>query len=153
MDTLTTLQRSILRHEITTDPTGKGYQAWLAEGKPGYVIDILNAPTHSMRKETWLTDFGLMSRLGVDMGRSILTKLKAISAADIAVAAAFARLQGNGIDVGDPETVSMIDQLALAQGGFTTAEQDALKGLSMHPASRMEILGLPYAQEQMLRDL
>ena len=106
-----------------------------------------------MRKETWLTDLGLMSHLGVDMGRSILTKLKAISAADIAVAAAFARLQGNGIDVGDRETISMIDQLALAQGGFTPEEQESLKAISMHPASRMEILGLPTCTEEMLMEL
>lgn len=153
MSVLTEEQLNALRDEITNDPENKGYQALLAEGKPGHVIDRLNAQTELMRKETWITDIGLMSRLGVDMGRSILGKLKELTPNDIAVESAFARLKGNGIDIGDPETIKMIDQLASAPGGFATEEQTVLKGLSMHPASRMEILELPYATEEMLRDL
>ena len=153
MSVLTEEQLSDLRNEITNDPENKGYQALLAEGKPGHVVDVLNAPTEPMRKETWITDLGLMSRLGVDMGRSILEKLKGLAPNDIAVESAFARLKGNGIDIGDPETIKMIDQLTGVPGGFATEEQTALKSLSMHPASRMEVLGLPYATEEMLRDL
>lgn len=153
MTQLTPEQKAILSAEISTDPAGKGYQSLLSQGMTGHVVDKLNEQTEVMRKETWITDIGLMSRLGVEVSRNILLKLKTISQNDIAVEAAFARLRGKGIDIGDVESVSMIDQLAMIQGGFTIGEQAALRGLSMHPASRMEILGLPYAQEHMLREL
>lgn len=151
MGLLTDAQVIVFRDEIENDPASKGYQALLQAGWSGHVIDRLNEQTELVRKETWITDLGLMARLGVDMARSIIGKLKALAGSDDVIAAVVDRLKGGGLDIADPETIAMIDQLT--PGAFTADEGNALKGLSMQPASRMEVRGLPYAQEQMLGEI
>ncbi|KIO49604.1 hypothetical protein SQ11_05640 [Nitrosospira sp. NpAV] len=143
----------MLADEIANDPTAKGYAAYLAD-QPGQVVDLLNANTESMHKERWITTLTLMAELEIDMARSVLTKLEALSATDIVVKEFMAHLRSDkGADIGHPNTIAMIDLLMVvpAPAGFSAEEGAALKGLSLRPASRMEVLGLPYATEEILR--
>jgi len=150
MSTLTDAQKNTLRTHLADQK----YQDLLNAGMPGHVVDLLNDKSGSLNQERWVTSLTIMAELGVDMYRSIMTKLDAIAAADVAVRDFVARLRSQaGADIGHANTLGMIDQLAALQDGFTAEEVTALKGMSLLPASPMDMLGLPYATEEMLRDL
>lgn len=150
MSTLTDAQKDTLRTHLADQK----YQTLLNEGKPGHVVDLLNAKSELLNQERWVTSLTIMAELGVAMYRSILTKLDAIAVADVAVRDFVARLRSvSGADIGHVNTLDMIDQLAALQDGFTTEEAAALKDMSLLPASSMDTLELPPATEEMLRNL
>jgi hypothetical protein len=150
MSTLTDAQKDTLRAHLADQK----YQTLLNEGKPGHVVDLLNDKSTQLNQERWVTSLTIMAELGVSMYRSIMNKLDAIAVADVAVRDFAARLRlPAGADIGHVNTLDMIDQLAALQDGFTPEEATALKAMSLLPASPMDVLGLPPATEEMLRDL
>ncbi|SHM05668.1 hypothetical protein SAMN05216428_11296 [Nitrosospira sp. Nsp11] len=153
MVTLTTEQKAILNGEIDLDPKSKGYASRLAN-QPGHAVDLFNGYTELMHKERLITNLTLPSILGTSLARSIRTKLEALAPTDIVIAD-FVHAMGSqpGGNIGDPKAVEMIGILrTIGENGFTSEEADALVALSLLPASRAEVLGLPYMTEEILRD-
>lgn len=145
---------SVLSDEITNDPTGKGYATFLPD-QPGHVVALLNDQTETMYKSPNMVTERTIMELPPTLSRSILTKFRAFATQDILVEKAVNFLgKPEGIDGGHPNTHAMLDQLALvpAPNGFTAEEVTALKNLSLKPASRAEVLGLPYITEEILRN-
>lgn len=144
---------SILSDEIDNDPLAKGYAALLPD-RPGAVVALLNALTETMRKRTIVTVLKVMDELGVTMYESVMNKLDAIAPSRVIVRDFLYRLRLDSADLGSPTTIDMIDAIGAipAPNGFTPEEVAALKAISMQPASRMEVLGLPVATEELLRN-
>lgn len=141
----------ILADEITNDPTGKGYAALLPD-KPGRVADLLNALTESKIKSRMITSRTILAECDLTIGTSALEKLAAASVGNETIKIAVHWLsQESGIDIGHPNTSIMLDAHVSA-GILTLEESDALKALALQPASRAEVLGLPYVTEEMLRN-
>jgi hypothetical protein len=141
---------SVLGDEITNDPTGKGYVSFLPD-QPGHVVDLLNAKTETMYKSRLVTGRTILAECGA-FGPGILSALDAASVNNEAVKWAV-KFLGNdgGLDVGHTVTHATIDQLVNAT--VLTAEQgQALKDMSLQPASRAEVLGLSMVTEEMLRN-
>jgi hypothetical protein len=154
MSILSDEQKATLAALIAADANGRGYAAKLQAGMPGHVVDLLNEKTELMHKERLVTNLTLPSHLGTTMARSIRTKLEAFALADIIVADFVQAMKSQpGGNIGDPEAIEMIDFLMTVESGFTAEEGAALKALSLQPASEMEVAGLPFATEEMLRDL
>jgi len=139
-----------LKNELQIDPQGIGYVPFLASS-PGIVVNLINAPTASMVRERYVTVRTMLAELGV-AGAVIAEKLSGFAAlaplADpnaeglrIATkwAMRFIDSDGQGLDVGHPNTQGMVDALA-AGGVLTTAEANSLKALALQPASRAEVL-------------
>lgn len=143
---------SILGDEILNDPTGKGYAA-LIEEQPGAVCDLLNAKTE--------TKLGLLDRANLTMwavAEGMLGKFedesvdKTSPLRDSALAILYV-LKGatSGIDFSIQQN---LDGFAawISLGKMTEAQKDAALALATLPASRAEVLGLPYVTEEMLRN-
>jgi hypothetical protein len=144
---------TVLSDHVAADPNGRGYAADIAAGRPGHIVDKLNLKDLQANRTFIAIDMQLASILDLDVYRGVIGKMKAIAPNDIAVEDFLARLHGTGADMGHPKTLEMIDILAaLPSGGFTADEASALKALSMQSVSEMDLLNLPPATEQMLRD-
>ncbi len=143
---------SILSDEITNDPTAKGYAAFLPDA-PGAVVNLLNALTETMVKSRMITARGILSDYpgGPTVAAAVLDKLDTAAPGIPALKWAWSFIKGEGLDIGDPATQGMLDTLATATV-ITTTEADNLKALALQPASRAEVLGLPYVTEEMLRN-
>lgn len=90
----------------------------------------LNVDPPLVPQQRFVTARAIMA--GCVGGVAILTALKS-AAADPAVAWALQFLgQDAGLDIGDPFTQSMVDQLVLAQV-LTTTQGDELKALALKP--------------------
>ena len=138
-----------LATELTTDPLSRGY-AQLIPDSPGVLADMMNAQIYSMPKETRVSARGVLAAYGA-AGATILDKLEAVSGSVSSVKWAFNFLKtDSGIDVGHPVTRGLLDQLA-ASGVLTTAEAQMVKDMALQPASRADILGLPYVREADIR--
>lgn len=146
---------SVLSDEITTDPTGKGYAALLPD-QPGKVVDLLNAKTETKTKPRIITARGILSDYsgGPAAAAAVLDKLDAAAPSIPALKWAWAFIKGEGIDIGNSATQGMLDLLATPTLGdvLTGTEAANLKNLALQPASRAEVLGLPYMTEELLRN-
>ena len=143
---------SVLSDEITNDPTGKGYAAFLPD-QPGHVVELLNALTETKAKTRMITARGILSDYpgGPVAAAIVLDKLETAAPSIPALKWAFGFLKtSDGLDIGHPATQGMIDQLTPSV--ITTEEAGHLKSLALQPASRAEVLGLPVITEQILRD-
>lgn len=132
---------TLLQNEITNDPTGQGYLEYLPSS-PGKVVELLNAPVHTMVKSRMITARGIMSSYGIgpSVGAVFLDKLEALSSSIPALKWAMKFLQQDaGIDIGDNATQQMLDSL-VGIGGITLAEVNGVKSIAAQPASRFEIL-------------
>lgn len=150
---LTPEQKTALNSEIANDPTGKGYAGMLPD-KPGYVVDALNENTGTRvgmisRSDltTWAAETGMRSVIE-DKAMDTQSQLRASALAILDV------LKGSseGIDLSKPSNMSILNGWE-TDGALSTANKNSMLDLAIHPASRMEILGLPYATEEMLREL
>lgn len=143
---------SILSLEITNDPLGKGYAALLPD-QPGAVVNLLNDAVYTKYKSRIITARGILSDYagGPAAAAAVLDKLDVAAPSISALKWAWAFIKGEGLDLGHPATHGMLDQLATA-AVITTAEAANLKNLSLQPASRAEVLGLPYMTETLLRN-
>lgn len=143
---------SILSDEITNDPTGKGYAALLPD-QPGHVVVILNALTEqilglltrtNLAKWAAKTGMRLVIQQEADNQASLLCSL-AMTIIDVL------RGASGGIDFSDADNVASLGAW-VASGKLSTANRDLMLSMAMQPASRMDVLGLPTATEEMLRN-
>jgi hypothetical protein len=136
-----------LQEELTTDPLGLGYQQYIPDS-PGILVNMLNAPNYSMPKERFVTARGVLGSYGT-VGAEILDKLEGAAPSNSAIKWAMRFMATDGIDVGHPTTISLLD--ALVGTVLTQTECDLLKSMAVQPASRAEVLGLGYVQEHDVR--
>jgi hypothetical protein len=143
---------SVLGDEITLDPLGKGYAAFLP-GSPGAVVEILNAQTETMVKTRMITARGILSDYpgGPTAAAAVLDKLDTAAPSIPALKWAWKFITGDGLDIGKPATQGMLDSLATATV-ISSTEATNLKNLALQPASRAEVLGLPTITEEILRN-
>lgn len=128
-----------LKTELTTDPAGIGYAAFLPDPL-GEVERLLNERTLSASRPRFITARTILAECGA-AGPGILDALEAAAAGNSAVKWAVKFLsQDSGIDVGHPNTQAMIDSLATG-GALTTDQATALKNLAHQPVSRADVLG------------
>jgi hypothetical protein len=143
---------SILSDEIDNDPMNKGYSAFLPD-QPGHVVELLNALTETRYKTRIITARGILSDYagGPVAAAVVMDKLDTAAPLVSALKWAWAFIKGEGIDIGHAATRGMLDQLV---GGsvITADEAGKLKALALQPASRAEVLGLPYMTEELLRN-
>lgn len=140
-----------LQEELQTDPLNLGYAQYIPHS-PGWVAALINAPNLLLVKEKYVTVRTLLAELGV-LGAVIAEKLSTfgnsstvyeieeIQGLKIATkwAMKFIDSDGQGLDLGHPNTQNMIDGLVGASV-LTNTEGAALKALAMQPASRAEQL-------------
>lgn len=136
-----------LQQELTTDPLNLGYQQYLPHA-PGTVADIINAQNYSMPKTKFVNARGILAQFGVQ-GAEILDKLETAAASNSAVKWAMRFITTDGIDVGHPTCRSLLDQLVGTV--LTQQESDMLKNMAIQPASRADVLELPYVSEKDVR--
>ena len=143
---------SILSDEIANDPLGKGYVA-LLPNQPGAVVNLLNALTETKVKSRIITARGILSDYpgGPAAAASVLDKLDTAAPSISALKWAWKFITGDGLDIGTPATQGMLDTLATGSV-ITSTEATNLKALALQPASRAEVLGLPYITEDLLRN-
>lgn len=143
---------SILSDEIDNDPLGRGYAALLPD-RPGAVVALLNDQTETMYKPRIITARGILSDYsgGPAVAAAVLDKLDTAAPSISALKWAWSFIRGEGLDIGNPATQGMLDQLAGASV-ITSDEATNLKALALQPASRAEVLGLPYMTEELLRN-
>lgn len=133
-----------LKSEVLTDPLVIGYAAYLP-ASPGYVVNLLNAQKYTMVKARLVSARTIFSECAGAQG--IWDALNAASASNSAVKMAVTFLnQEGGIDVGNPATQAMIDQLVAATA-LTAAQGAALKNMALQSASRAEVLGFGRVSE------
>jgi len=143
---------SVLGDEILNDPTGKGYAALLPD-QPGRVVELLNDQTETMVKTRMITARGILSDYpgGPAAAATLLDKLDASAPSIPALKWAWKFISGEGLDIGNAATQGMLDTLATA-AVITSTEAANLKALALQKASRAEVLGLPYVDEEMVRN-
>lgn len=136
-----------LQAEISTDPMGIGYAAWLPDS-PGTVRELLNAKTFSLPQSIAVREIEIIGLHpdGPVAGDAVLAKLEAFSATAHPLARIVARAlkalgQPEGLDLGTESVQAMLTLLGQADA-LTVAEADALKSIANQPASRAEVLGL-----------
>lgn len=131
---------NILKEEIQNDPKHMGYAAFYPDC-PGTIADMMMAKTLTSVSTRYCNARTVMAELGM-AGVAILDALRAASETVTAVKWILPFLtMPDGIDVGNPVTQGMIDQLAV-MGKLTTEQATALKGLALQKVSRAQQLGL-----------
>lgn len=138
---------SILSTELTTDPMGLGYAAWLPDS-PGTVVDLLTAKTFFMPRSTMVTEIEVIGLYpdGVAAGDQVLAKLEAFAAAAQPLSSVVSRAlrainQPQGLDFGTTGVQEMLTVLG-DQGVLNVDEATKLKSIANQPASRAEVLGI-----------
>jgi hypothetical protein len=126
---MTPAQQAALAAEIEANPA-------CADAVTAKDLDVIASIISAGRKtlqSRFVTARTILAECGAN-GPSILDALEAASAGNIAVKWALQFLgRDSGLDVGNPVTQAMIDQL-VAGGALTGAQGDALKGLASLPA-------------------
>ena len=156
MAVLTSEQRLTLKNHLEADPHGKGYAADLQGLEVGKIVVKLN--TVDVTKARFRAVMTLtMLKETPTLADSIIAKLEGIAQQSPKVKEVltyYLRPPGQGIDISDPVTVAMIDQLTTPTtplpAGFTVEEATALKNLAQLPATEMEQLNLPPATDEMV---
>jgi hypothetical protein len=141
---------ALLLAEVTQDPLALGYMDLLPDS-PGGVVQLLNRVDQTMTKPRFITARTALAELGVP-GAVIMEKLEAFAAqpafADLQVeglriatrwAMRFVMSDGEGLDVGHPNTRLMLQTLAVV-GAISEDEASALQSLATQPASRAEVV-------------
>lgn len=117
---------------------------------PGVVVDMLNAPTATAPRETFVNERTIFASMGLAAG-PLLDKIDAFTTGAVPADPTAALLHNatkramkfvysaEGLDFGHPNSQAQIDALAMI-GVLTTAEAGALKALGIKPASRAEVL-------------
>lgn len=137
---------STLQTELTTDPLNRGYAQYIPDC-PGILVNLLNDPIYQKHKTRFVTARTVLAE--VAGGAEILDKLETAAQTNSAVKWAMRFVTTDGIDVGYPATQQLLD--SLVGSVLTQAECDALKNMALQPASRAEVLDLPYVQEHDIR--
>jgi hypothetical protein len=159
MSKLTPEQKLVLQNHLTADPNGKGYAADVSSQAVGTIVVKLNAQDVKKAKFNKIMTLTMLRDLP-DLSDSIIGKLESMAQQSLKVKEVltyYLRPPGTGIDIADPETITMIDSLTAPTTplptGFTTEEAAALKNMAMLPATEMEQLNLPVATEEMIWEI
>lgn len=112
--------------------------------KDSSIAAVFNVASGTRLVERYENAIGIMSALGAVTGAGILEKLDQAKAGIPALKwAMLAMDDAQGINLGDPETQTMLDDLATG-GVITQAEADAVKALAIQPSSlAYETVGQP----------
>lgn len=112
--------------------------------KDSAIADIFNAPSGTRLIERFENAIGIMSALGAVTGATILEKLDQAKAGIPALKwAMLAMASDTGVNLGDHETQTMLDELATANV-ITQTEAEAVKALAIQPSSlAYETVGQP----------
>lgn len=112
--------------------------------KDSSIAAVFNVASGTRLVERYENAIGIMSALGAVTGAGILEKLDQAKAGIPALKWAMLAMDDpQGINLGDPETQTMLDDLATASV-ITQAEADAVKALAIQPSSlAYETVGLP----------
>lgn len=103
--------------------------------KDSSIAAVFNASSGTRLVERYENAIGIMSALGAITGAAILEKLDQAKAGIPALKWAMLAMDDpQGINLGDPETQTMLDDLATG-GVITQAEADAVKALAIQPSS------------------
>ena len=152
MTTLTDDQKTILNDEIANDPEAKGYAA-LLPNEPGNVVDLLNAKTETKVGLVNTTDLTLwaveaaMRSVIEDVAQDKTSPLRDSALAILDVL----RGASSGIDFANPKNMQVLDAWQ-SLSKLSPANRDSLLLAATKPASRAEVVGLPYMTEELLRD-
>jgi hypothetical protein len=138
-----------LRAEIETGPLAAEIAPFRSAGNLDGVLGVLNDRRFTRTVDSYVNARRLMSLLGAPMAATILDKLDAAKASDARLKWALSFMVDGGLNLGDPETRTALDDLATANV-ITATERDAVKSLADVPASRAEIL---FGQQIALTDL
>lgn len=144
---------SILSDEILNDPLGKGYSQYLPD-QPGHVVGLLNAKTESklgMLYKTDMTSWSVltdMRKVIEDESLSIDSPLRSSALAILDVIRGDA---ASGIDFGKPINVQILD-LWQYHSKLSVQDRSLMEQMATGLVSRMEILGLLVATEELLRN-
>lgn len=132
---------SALSDELTSDPLGRGYATFIPDN-PGMLAVMMNAPDYTMVKMKFITARTVLAEHG-SAGAVALDKIDAAGAADSAVKWAMKFVTSEpGIDVGHPTTRSLLN--SMVPSVLTQQEANMLLDMAVQPASRAEVLGIPF---------
>lgn len=146
---MTPANLTALKSEVQTDPLAKGYAARLP-ASPGYVVDMLNAPVHTMVKPIHSTTAQAWAAGGpfsaiVDASNNAT---HACRASCLVIRETFA----SGVDIHMERTdVQQMLTAWVTAGVCTAAQRDDLVSRATQPASRAEVLGFGTVTEADLR--
>src|SRR5690242_216973 len=144
MTILTSEQKLALKNHLMSDPNNRGYADDIANGRIGYVTANLNVKDRQKAGFRKITTLMIIKEcFGLDEG--IITKIEDAASASKRTAEALISLRSGGVDIDDPLTQGMFEQI-----GFNQEESDALKAMALQPASEMDLLDLPMATEEMV---
>lgn len=95
------------------------------------IADILNNQV-VVQKVFYVTDRTILSHLGAEKGSAFLDELESLSLSMSPIKWALRSISTNGIDITNPETLGVLNSLALDPNitGITTTDVDKLKSLS-----------------------
>jgi hypothetical protein len=103
--------------------------------KDAAIADIFNTATGTRLVERYENAIGLMSALGTSTAATILEKLdQAKASIPVLKWAMYSIVSTEGINLGDSETQTMIDEL-VAGNVLTDVEGAAIKALAIQPSS------------------
>jgi len=103
--------------------------------KDAAIAEILNRPAGTRLVERYENAIGLMSAIGSGTAAIILEKLDLAKSSIPALKwAMFAIQSDRGINIGDPETQTLLDTLA-TNNILTETERDLVKNLAIEPSS------------------
>ena len=139
---------SPLKSEVTVDPEGIGYSAFLPDS-PGRVVELLNAPTQQMIKAIRASTAFAWCAAG-PYGRIVdAANNGSHPCRSACLALRDALLAGLDVHIERSDVSGMIDAL-VATNVFTPGESTSLLAIGMQPASRAEVLGFGYVTEAQL---
>lgn len=119
--------------QYVVDQNAPAQNAYL---KDKAIADVLNAENGTRIVEDFVNAIELMSRLGAVAAATILDKLETASGSHPVLKWALVAINSEtGINIGDPQTVAVIDALA-ADTVLTSEEAAAIKALAERPSSR-----------------
>lgn len=134
------MDKAALAAEINGDPVGIGYAAFLPDA-PGKVCELMNAKTFTAHKTKMISWRGLYASYGIGpvLAPQVLAKIRAGAESNqVLYDIKMMVYSETGMDIGEPSAQTLISQLTPAV--FTPEEADALRAVSLQPASRAEIV-------------
>lgn len=139
-DVMSPAQQAALVDEVITDPTGRGYAAFLP-GDPWHAAQLLNAPTETMvgavtaaQALTWAAPRAYAAIVDAASDRLNPVRSCCLVVRDTVLA-------NNDISLQLPAVQGLLQSLVLG-GVVEQSEADALIYIATRPASRAQVLGL-----------
>jgi hypothetical protein len=139
-------QLQTLSSEVTADPLTLGYQSHLPSS-PGLVVQLLNTPMHMKIKSVTTSAAKTWAASGPYAAIVDAANMAGHPARASALVVRDAFASGDPIHMEDPNIQALFANWITANV-ITQEQHDALIAMAMQPASRAEVLGLPFVTEQ-----